>query len=247
MQAIRDHNSRRPRRKSYLMSKPKSSSDPIKSDTSLWCSHVVGSLNAPSRGSTAAEGSPKIGRTSTEQRWRSCASLPFASCCEGFVIPYNVSGRTLKASSRGSRSMTFTKGARASAIRPLRCLVRRKPGSLPLVAFTSPCAARARFACQPSTQPTARKMITRKPATAVMMPLASRDLPRFGLPSSSWPLSSDTLARLAWAPAETPRMIGDPVAPGAAAGWGGGRGASARWQDGLSVPQSPNPRESSRR
>jgi hypothetical protein len=42
-----------------------------------------------------AAGSPKIGRTSAEKHWRSCTSLPFASCCEGFVIPYNVSGRTL--------------------------------------------------------------------------------------------------------------------------------------------------------
>ena len=29
---------------------------------------------------TAVGGSPKIGRTSAEKRWRSCTSLPFASC-----------------------------------------------------------------------------------------------------------------------------------------------------------------------
>src|ERR1017187_6355495 len=56
----------------------------------------------------------------------------------------------------------------ASEIAPLRSLVRRKPGSLFLVVFTSPCAARARLPCQPSTQPTARKTITTGTAAEFM-------------------------------------------------------------------------------
>src|SRR4029434_5738533 len=37
-----------------------------------WCFHAVGSSNAPLLGSTAAEGLPRIGRTSIAKLWRSC-------------------------------------------------------------------------------------------------------------------------------------------------------------------------------
>jgi hypothetical protein len=55
-----------------------------------------GSLSAPLRGSIAAEGSPKTGSVSTERASPSCAWLPFASCCEGYAIPYDVPGQTLR-------------------------------------------------------------------------------------------------------------------------------------------------------
>ena len=38
----------------------------------------------------------KIGRTSIERRWLSCASPQSASCSENFVIPLNVPGQTLR-------------------------------------------------------------------------------------------------------------------------------------------------------
>ena len=47
-------------------------------------------------GSTAAEGSSKIGRTSTARRSRSYASPQSASCSENFVIPLDVPGQTLR-------------------------------------------------------------------------------------------------------------------------------------------------------
>ena len=50
---------------------------------------------APS-GSIAAEGSPRIGRISTERRSRSCASPQSASCLENSAIRPEVSGRTLR-------------------------------------------------------------------------------------------------------------------------------------------------------
>ena len=46
--------------------------------------------------SIAAEGSPRIGRISTEKRSRSCASPQFASCSENSAIRPEVSGQTLK-------------------------------------------------------------------------------------------------------------------------------------------------------
>ena len=49
------------------------------------------------RGSTAAEGLPRIGRTSIAKRSRSCASHQSASCSENFVIQLDVPGQTLKA------------------------------------------------------------------------------------------------------------------------------------------------------
>src|SRR5260370_38094441 len=48
------------------------------------------------RGSIAAEGSPRIGRISTERRSRSCALPQSASCSENSAIRREVSGRTLR-------------------------------------------------------------------------------------------------------------------------------------------------------
>src|SRR5208282_5201332 len=86
-------------RKSCPTSKLKSSNAPI-APKDLWCYHAVGSSNAPLLGSTAAEGSPRIGRTSIARRSPSCASPQSASCSENFVIPLNVPGQTLRERSR---------------------------------------------------------------------------------------------------------------------------------------------------
>src|SRR6476659_6358221 len=61
-----------------------------------WCFPAVGLSSAPSPGSTAAEGLPRIGRTSIARRWHSCASHQSASCSENFVIPLDVPGQTLR-------------------------------------------------------------------------------------------------------------------------------------------------------
>src|SRR5207247_1812884 len=95
MVATRGRTFKRPWRRSCLSSKLKSSSAPIGRKDS-WCFHAVGSSNAPLRGSTAAEGLPRIGRTSIATRWRSCGLPQSASCSENFVIPPDVSGQTLK-------------------------------------------------------------------------------------------------------------------------------------------------------
>src|SRR5215813_7076868 len=60
-----------------------------------WCFHAVGSSNAPLLGSTAAEGLPRIGRTSIATHWRSCGLPQSASCSENFVITPDVFGQTL--------------------------------------------------------------------------------------------------------------------------------------------------------
>src|ERR1035437_3619586 len=59
--------------------------------------HRASSLpdSAPSLGSIAAEGSPRIGRTAIERRSHSCASPQSALCSENFVIRPKVSGQTL--------------------------------------------------------------------------------------------------------------------------------------------------------
>src|SRR5262249_32397960 len=46
--------------------------------------------------STAAEGLPRIGRTSIATHWRSCGLPQSASCSENFVIPPDVFGQTLR-------------------------------------------------------------------------------------------------------------------------------------------------------
>src|SRR5215467_12118787 len=63
MVATRGRTFKRPWRRSYHSSKLKSSSAPTGRKDS-WCFHAVGSSNAPLLGSTAAEGLPRIGRTS---------------------------------------------------------------------------------------------------------------------------------------------------------------------------------------
>ena len=97
MVATRGRTFKRPWRRSCLSSKLKSSSAPIGRKDS-WCFHAVGSSNAPLLGSTAAEGLPRIGRTSIATRWRSCGLPQSASCSENFVIPPDVFGQTLRLS-----------------------------------------------------------------------------------------------------------------------------------------------------
>src|SRR5215467_7752280 len=94
MVAIRGGTFKKPWRRSCHSSKLKSSSAPIGREDS-WCFHAVGSSNAPLLGSTAAEGLPRIGRTSIATRWRSCGLPQSASCSENFVIPPDVFGQTL--------------------------------------------------------------------------------------------------------------------------------------------------------
>src|SRR6266540_1279333 len=96
MVATRGRTFKRPWRRSCLSSKLKSSSAPIGRKYS-WCFHAVGSSNAPLLGSTAAEGLPRIGRTSIATRWRFCGLPQSASCSENFVIPPDVFGQTLTA------------------------------------------------------------------------------------------------------------------------------------------------------
>src|SRR5262247_1263039 len=94
MVATRGRTFKRPWRRSCHSSKLKSSSAPIGRKDS-WRFHAVGSSNAPLLGSTAAEGSQRIGRTSTATRWRSCGLPQSASCSENFVIQPDVFGQTL--------------------------------------------------------------------------------------------------------------------------------------------------------
>src|ERR1700751_2469918 len=105
MVATRGRTFKRPWRRSCLSSKLKSSSAPIGRKDS-WCFHAVGSSNAPSLGSTAAEGLPRIGRTSIATRWRSCGLPQSASCSENFVIPPDVFGQTLSLVAAADREMT---------------------------------------------------------------------------------------------------------------------------------------------
>src|SRR6266511_4315685 len=102
MVATRGRTFKRPWRRSCLSSKLKSSSAPIGRKDS-WCFHAVGSSNAPLLGSTAAEGLPRIGRTSIATRWRSCSLPQSASCSENFVIPPDVFGQTLSGGEPGDR------------------------------------------------------------------------------------------------------------------------------------------------
>src|SRR5262244_1756145 len=95
MVAIRGRTFKKPWQRSCLSSKLKSTSAPIGREDS-WCFHAVGSSNAPLLGSTAAEGLPRIGRTSIATHWRSCGLPQSASCSENFVIPPDVFGQTLK-------------------------------------------------------------------------------------------------------------------------------------------------------
>src|ERR1700684_3966233 len=62
----------------------------------LRCYPSAGSSSAPLPGSTAAEGLPRIGRTSIATHWLSCVSPQSASCSENFAIVPDVSGQTLR-------------------------------------------------------------------------------------------------------------------------------------------------------
>src|SRR6266511_416040 len=108
MVATRGRTFKRPWRRSCLSSKLKSSSAPIGRKDS-WCFHAVGSSNAPLLGSTAAEGLPRIGRTSIATRWRSCSLPQSASCSENFVIPPDVFGQTLRCLVSPCRPLLATK------------------------------------------------------------------------------------------------------------------------------------------
>src|SRR5262245_47573297 len=94
MVAIRGRTFKKPWQRSCLSSKLKSSGAPIGREDS-WCFRAVGSSNAPLLGSTAAEGLPRIGRTSIATHWRSCGLPQSASCSENFVTPPDVFGQTL--------------------------------------------------------------------------------------------------------------------------------------------------------
>src|SRR5262249_47661860 len=95
---------KKPWQRSCLSSKLKSSSAPIGREDS-WCFHAVGSSNAPLLGSTAAEGLPRIGRTSIATHWRSCGLPQSTSCSENFVTPPDVFGQTL--SKKEGRAMAL--------------------------------------------------------------------------------------------------------------------------------------------
>src|SRR3979490_928335 len=92
---IKDRNLRKGLQRFCRISTLKSSNVPIRS-ADLWSCQNAGSSSAPLPGSIAAEGSPRIGRISTERRSRSCASPQSASCSENSAIRPEVSGQTLR-------------------------------------------------------------------------------------------------------------------------------------------------------
>ena len=91
--AIRDRNSTTRCERYCHTSKRRSSSVQIKRD--LRSCPSAGSSSVLSPGSTAAEGSPRIGRTSIAKRSYSCAWPQSASCSENSAIPSDLSGQTL--------------------------------------------------------------------------------------------------------------------------------------------------------
>src|SRR5262245_57892217 len=120
MVATRGRTFKRPWRRSCHSSKLKSSSAPIGRKDS-WRFHAVGSSNAPLLGSTAAEGSQRIGRTSTATRWRSCGLPQSASCSENFVIPPDVFGQTLTDYSSPPAPEVFAAAAKYGLPAPHLC------------------------------------------------------------------------------------------------------------------------------
>src|SRR5215831_703108 len=118
MVATRGRTFKRPWRRSYHSSKLKSSSAPTGRKDS-WCFHAVGSSNAPLLGSTAAEGLPRIGRTSIATRWRSCGLPQSASCSENFVILPDVFGQTLTTQKNATKFERYSV-ARGCAMAPSR-------------------------------------------------------------------------------------------------------------------------------
>src|SRR5450759_2961952 len=95
MADIKDRNLRKRLQKFSRISMLKSSNVPIGLADLRSCPNA-GSSSAPSLGSIVAEDSPRIGRTSTASRSRSCASPQSPSCSENSVINTEVSGRTLR-------------------------------------------------------------------------------------------------------------------------------------------------------
>src|SRR5215467_11400726 len=125
MVATRGRTFKRPWRRSYHSSKLKSSSAPTGRKDS-WCFHAVGSSNAPLLGSTAAEGLPRIGRTSIATRWRSCGLPQSASCSENFVIPPDVFGQTLKPQPLKPLDKLLSGAGDASSLQLPRALVNER-------------------------------------------------------------------------------------------------------------------------
>src|SRR5262249_32774975 len=131
MVATRGRTFKRPWRRSCHSSKLKSSSAPIGPEDS-WSFHAVGSSNAPLLGSTAAEGLPRIGRTSIATRWRFCGLPQSASCSENFVIPADVFGQTLNPSVKAVEAVSEKRPVyypRRIGLRPSEARHRRQRGS----------------------------------------------------------------------------------------------------------------------
>src|SRR5215813_11480903 len=131
MVAIRGRTFKKPWQRSCLSSKLKSSSAPIGRKDS-WCFHAVESSNAPLLGSTAAEGLPRIGRTSIATRWRFCGLPQSASCSENFVIPADVFGQTLNPSVKAVEAVSEKRPVyypRRIGLRPSEARHRRQRGS----------------------------------------------------------------------------------------------------------------------
>ena len=94
MAAIRGHCFKRRWRRFCRSSKPKSSNARISPRASRFC-RAAGLSSAASHGSTAAAGSPRIGKILPATHAPASASPPSASCAENSAIPHKLSGRTL--------------------------------------------------------------------------------------------------------------------------------------------------------
>src|SRR5271166_6499388 len=99
--------------------------DSVRSDTALKASSPypsAGSSNAPSPGSAAAADWPRIGNASTARRSPSCASPPFASCCETYAIPRDVLGQTLRRRRQGTEDHCNAGGEHCGSCEPTNSL-----------------------------------------------------------------------------------------------------------------------------
>jgi hypothetical protein len=105
----------------------RSSSDRI--GASSFCPSA-GSSNAPSPGSAAAAGSPRIGNVSTARRSPSCASPPSASCCENYATPHDVSGQTLRRTTASGSTYACSRSLLSRAFAPIhRPMLKGSKGS----------------------------------------------------------------------------------------------------------------------